>query len=105
MLIQQDLIGAPIIEARYAGTFIIRHLSGNFELPTIPQIFGNPRLAEGMIAILQANHLGSVPYRPNRVSTPILSGRSCQYIGPVTGRSRPKAEVHDRPLPERGFLR
>ncbi len=37
-LIQRDLISTSIIEARRARTFMVGHLLGDFELPTIPQI-------------------------------------------------------------------
>ncbi len=54
-LIERDLIGAPIIEARRAGTFMVGHLLGDFQLAPVAEIFRNPRRAEGMIADLGPN--------------------------------------------------
>jgi hypothetical protein len=51
-LIQQHLIGAPIIEARRAGTFMVRHLLGNFQLPAVGEIFRNAGRTERMVADL-----------------------------------------------------
>ena len=70
-LIERDLIGGPIIEARRAGTFMVGHLLGNVELPTFRSYSVILVARKEGLPILQASPLGSVRYHPNPVSTPI----------------------------------
>ena len=58
-LIEADLVVAAIVEPRGARALMVGHLLRHFELTAVPQVFRDPRGAEGVTADLCA-HAGGL---------------------------------------------